>query len=156
MMQCGMPVCAESFHANVCSGLFTHYKKEEDASMQSGKLDEELGRMSSIVDQVRARGLVLCNESFGSTNEREGSEIGRQVVTALLEQGIKVLYVTHMYELAHGFWAKRMRSALFLRAQRLPDGERTFRIEEGQPLETSFAQDLYRRIFHSKPGEPVS
>lgn len=160
MMQCGMPVCAESFRANLCSGLFTHYKKEEDASMQSGKLDEELSRMSSIVDHVRPRGLVLCNESFGSTNEREGSEIGRQVVTALLEQGIKVLYVTHMYELAYGFWAKRMRSALFLRAQRLPDGQRTFRIEEGQPLETSYAQDLYHRIFQSKPAaapaEPVS
>ncbi len=42
MMQCGMFVPAESFHANVCRGIFTHFKREEDASMRSGKLDEEL------------------------------------------------------------------------------------------------------------------
>ena len=147
MMQCGLFVCAESHRARLCSGLFTHFKREEDTSMKSGKLDEELARMSEIVDQVNADSIVLCNESFGSTNEREGSEIARQIVAALLEQGIRVLYVTHMYELAYGFWARKMETALFLRAERLPDGRRTFRMEKGQPLETSYGQDLYRKIF---------
>jgi hypothetical protein len=44
MMQCGMFVPAESFRANVCDGIFTHYKREEDSSMKSGKLDEKLRR----------------------------------------------------------------------------------------------------------------
>ena len=57
MMQCGMFVPAESFSANLCRGLFTHYKREEDASMTSGKFDEELSRMSAIADQFR-RGCV--------------------------------------------------------------------------------------------------
>jgi hypothetical protein len=77
----------------------------------------------------------------------EGSEIARQIVTALLEQGIKVLYVTHMYELAHGLWLKGDPRSLFLRAERLPDGTRTFRMTEGEPLETSYGADLYRKIF---------
>ena len=51
MMQCGMFVPAESFCANVCDGIFTHYKREEDVTMKSGKLDEELSRMSDIVDR---------------------------------------------------------------------------------------------------------
>jgi DNA mismatch repair ATPase MutS len=153
MMQCGLFVCAGAFHASLASGVFTHYKKEEDASMQSGKLDEELSRMSTIVDAVRSRGLVLCNESFGSTNEREGSEIARQIVTALLEHDIKVFYVTHMYELAHGFWMKDEGRFLFLRAERLPDGTRTFRMQEGEPLETSFGGDLYRQIFKAPSEE---
>src|SRR6266508_4426990 len=38
MMHCGMFVPAESFCANICAGLFTHYKREEDATMESGKL----------------------------------------------------------------------------------------------------------------------
>ena len=147
MMQCGLFVCAEGFRANLGHGVFTHFKREEDATMTSGKLDEELHRMSSIVDQAERGSVLLCNESFGSTNEREGSEIARQVIGALLEEGVKVLYVTHMYELAHGLWVKGMRSALFLRAERLPDGTRTFRIREGEPLETSYGEDLYRRIF---------
>ena len=70
-----------------CRGLFTQYKREEDATMQSGKLDEELSRMSSIVDALTSslrnatadgpNSLLLFNESFAATNEREGSEIAR-------------------------------------------------------------------------------
>ncbi len=152
MTQCGLFVCAESFRANLCRGVLTHFKREEDATMTSGKLDEELHRMSALVDQAERDSMLLCNESFASTNEREGSEIARQVVTALLEEGIKVLYVTHMYELAHGLSVKGMPSALFLRAERLPDGTRTFRIRVGEPLETSYGEDLYRRVFGRPTG----
>ena len=42
MMQSGMFVGAESFRADVCAGVFTHYKREEDAAMEGGKLDEKL------------------------------------------------------------------------------------------------------------------
>ena len=100
MMQCGMFVPAQSFRANVCKGVFTHFKREEDPGMKSGKLDEELGRMSSIVDNISPKSIVLLNESFASTNEREGSEIARQIVRALLERGIRVFYVTHLFDLA--------------------------------------------------------
>lgn len=149
MMQCGMFVPAQSFRANVCDGLFTHFKREEDADMKSGKLDEELSRMSSIVDDVSPHSIVLCNESFASTNEREGSEIAKGIVRALLERGIKVFYVTHLFELARGFYRAEMDTALFLRAERLADGRRTYRIVEGEPLPTSHAADLYRRIFRT-------
>jgi DNA mismatch repair ATPase MutS len=147
MMQCGLFVPAESFGANICDGVFTHFKREEDASMTSGKLDEELSRMSAIVDHISPGSLVLFNESFASTNEREGSEIARQIVRALLDAGIKVLYVTHMFDLAQGFYLAKMDATLFLRAERLADGQRTFRLVEGEPLPTSYGQDLYKRIF---------
>ena len=91
--------------------------------------------------------MLLCNESFASTNEREGSEIARQVVGALLAKRVKVLFVTHMYELAHGFHVQQLDTALFLRAQREPDGQRTFKLREAEPLSTSYGEDSYRRIF---------
>ncbi|MDA8194256.1 MAG: DNA mismatch repair protein MutS [Thermaerobacter sp.] len=147
MMQCGMFVAAEAFSANVSEHLFTHYKREEDRAMNSGKLDEEVGRMSDIADQVTAHSLVLFNESFAATNEREGSEIARQIVSALLEKHIKVVFVTHLYELARGFHDKHLANALFLRAQRQADGGRTFTLHEGKPLNTSHGDDLYRQIF---------
>jgi len=147
MMQCGMFVGAESFAAELCAGLFTHYKREEDVTMQSGKLDEELGRMSDIVDHLAPNSMLLFNESFAATNEREGSEIARQVVCALLEKRIKVCFVTHLYEFANGLFDRKMADAIFLRAERLPDGTRTFRLVEGEPLETSYGEDLYREIF---------
>lgn len=147
MMQCGMFVPAESFSANLCTGVFTHYKREEDVTMKSGKLDEELGRMSEIVDLLRPDSLVLFNESFAATNEREGSEIARQVVSALLEKRIKVFFVTHLYEFANGFYDRRMDGALFLRAERQTGGRRTFRLIRGRPLQTSYGRDVYEKIF---------
>ncbi|HTV53520.1 MAG TPA: DNA mismatch repair protein MutS, partial [Terriglobia bacterium] len=126
---------------------------EEDTSMRSGKLDEELRRMSSIVDHLTPDSMVLLNESFASTNEREGSEIARQIVRALLEIGVQVLYVTHMFDLAHGFYLANTGFGLFLRAERLPDGQRTFRLTEGEPLPTSYGEDLYWRIFGRRRAE---
>jgi hypothetical protein len=156
MMQGGMFVPAESFHANVCDGIFTHYKREEDASMKSGKLDEELSRMSDIADKITPNCILLCNESFAATNERESSEIARQVVRALIEAGIKVFFVTHLFDLAHGFYRQRLDTALLLRAERQPDGGRTFRLVEGEPLPTSYGKDSYRHIFGTVPDAAPS
>ncbi len=151
MMQSGMFVPAESFRANVCDSIFTHYKREEDASMESGKLDEELSRMSDIADEITPNSILLCNESFAATNEREGSEIARQVIRALMEAGVKIFFVTHLFDLAHRFYRQKLDTALFLRAERQPDGGRTYRLVEGEPLPTSYGEDSYRRVFGTTP-----
>lgn len=151
MMQCGMFVAAESFAAALSPGLFTHYKREEDLAMKSGKFDEELARVSDIADRIEPNSLLLLNESFAATNEREGSEIARQIVCALLERRMKVFYVTHLYEFAHGFFDKAMEEAMFLRAERRDDGVRTFKLIEGEPLETSYGEDLYEKVFGRFP-----
>jgi DNA mismatch repair ATPase MutS len=151
MMQSGMFVAAGAFRANVCESVFTHFNREEDVAMKSGKLDEELNRMSAIVDRIRPGCLMLFNESFAATNEREGSEIAGQIVDAFLERGMKVLFVTHMFALAQRFHEKRLAGALYLQAEREDDGRRTFRLFEREPSRTSFGEDLYNRIF-GPPG----
>ena len=147
MMQAGMFVCAQAFTGERCNGLFTHYKREEDASLTSGKLDEELARLSDIADWIHPGGLLLSNESFASTNEREGSELARQAVEALRERGIKVVAVTHLFDFAHRLAARQRPDTLFLRAERQDDGSRTFKLVPGEPLSTSFGQDLYQQVF---------
>ncbi len=147
MAQAGMFVAAESFHANACDGVFTHYKREEDQTMESGKLDEELARMSDIANHIAPRSVLLCNESFAATNEREGSQIARQVIDAMLCERIKVIFVTHMFDLAHSYYEQRLPTALFLRAHRGEEGARPFRLSEGEPLPTSYGADSYRKIF---------
>jgi DNA mismatch repair ATPase MutS len=147
MMQCGMFVPAQSFHAEVCSAVFTHFKREEDTAMRSGKFDEELSRMSDIADRIGSGALLLFNESFSSTNEREGSEIARQIVDALLEAKVRIFFVTHQFDFAHSMYDRNLPNALFLRAERRPDGARTFRMIGGEPLDTSYGEDLYKKIF---------
>jgi hypothetical protein len=147
MTQCGMPVPADSFRAGACTGIFTHYKREEDTGKASGKLDEELCRMSAIADAMTPGCLLLCNESFAATNEREGSEIARGVVRALIETGVRVVYVTHLYDLAHGFFRQGRDDALFLHAPRGEHGRRTYTLVQGEPEPTSHGEDTYRQVF---------
>jgi hypothetical protein len=147
MLQAGMFVGAEHFAAEICCGVYTHYRREEDAEMESGKWDEELTRMSAIIDRIRPNALMLFNESFASTNQREGAEIAGQIVGALLDRGVKVAFVTHLYDLAAAFLAGGRDRVKFLRAERRPDGSRPFRLVEAEPLPTSYGEDLYRTIF---------
>ncbi|MDX8528236.1 DNA mismatch repair protein MutS [Mesorhizobium sp. MSK_1335] len=151
MMQCGMFAPAVSFSANLCDGVFTHYKREEDSSMTSGKFDEELSRMSRIADVLAGNSLVLFNESFAATNDREGSEIAKMIVDVLLKKGIKMVFVTHLYAFAHAYVDGKSDDLMFLRAEREPDGTRTFKLVEAEPLRTSFGQDLYQAVFQDGP-----
>lgn len=145
MLQTGMFVTADEYVSSRHTGLFSHYKREEDRNMRSGKFDEELVRMSAIADQIHRGAMVLFNESFAATHEREGSEIARQIVSALQENDVTVFFVSHMYEFARSFLESD--EVLFLRADRGEDGARNFRLREAKPLPKSFGADLYQQIF---------
>ncbi|MCI1749458.1 MAG: hypothetical protein LKI24_16245 [Acidipropionibacterium sp.] len=121
--------------------------------MRHGKLDEELSRMSRIVDELSPGDVVLSNESFSSTDEAEGSQIGAEVFGALADSGVRVVAVTHMYDLA-GALRKAEPDAVFLRAERGRDGERPYRIVPGEPLPTAYARDFYRREFGVELSAP--
>ena len=146
MMQCGLFVTAQSYQANVTRGIFTHFIREEDTGMTSGRLDDELRRMNVIAGQITPGCLMLFNESFAGTNEREGSEIAGQIVRALLDAQIKVFYVTHRFGFADRFRRQHAPTTLFLRAGRQPDGSRNYKLTVKDPLPTSFGEDLYRRL----------
>jgi MutS-like protein len=146
MMQCGLFVTARSYQANVTRGIFTHFIREEDAAMTSGRLDDELRRMNTVAGQITPGCLMLFNESFAGTNEREGAEIGYQIVRALLEAQIKVFFVTHRYALADRFRRQHAPATLFLRAGRQPDGRRNYQLAVSDPLPTSYGEDLYYQL----------
>ena len=58
-----------------------------------------------------------------------------------------MLFVTHMFDLADGFYRQQLDTALFLRAERGSDGARPFKLSEAAPLPTSYGEDSYRKIF---------
>lgn len=147
IMQSGCFVSANEFESELCPGIYTHYKREEDPTMSGGKFDEELVRMGEIVDHIHPNSLMLFNESFTATNAREGAEIARQITTALLKKRIKIFYVSHLYEFTHPFFEAAKDTSIFLRAERNSDGTRPFQLIEGEPLETSYGADLYSEIF---------
>lgn len=152
MLQAGMFVTARKLSADLRDGVFTHYRRREDRDLNSGKFDEELHRMAQIIEQLGKAPFLLFNESFAATNEREGSEVARQIMTALVEADAQVIFVTHMYALADVFETQTSIHTCFLRADRDETGQRSFHILPGTPQTTSFGRDLYSQIFH----EPAS
>jgi hypothetical protein len=148
----GAFVPAGALRAALVPAVLTHWAREEDSGLRHGKLDEELARMSAVVDELVPGALLLSNESFASTNEAEGSRIALTVVRALVGAGVRVAAVTHLYGLAGELYADGDPPGVFLRAARGEEGRRPYRIEPGAPLSTSFARDLYEREFGPAEG----
>ncbi|MCC3372495.1 hypothetical protein [Cohnella sp. REN36] len=145
MMQCGLFVPASSFCANVCDCMFTHFTREEDESMRSGKLDEELARLDGIVSHLTVRSLLLLNEPFASTTERDGSAIGKDLLSVCYALQLKVCIVTHFYELADWAYSQQLDRADFLSPERGEEGYRSFKLQRRKPSPTSYGEDLYKR-----------
>ncbi|MGC3955302.1 MAG: hypothetical protein QM804_13820 [Propionicimonas sp.] len=145
LLQAGMFVPAASFSAGLVGAVHSHFRRAEDEELRSGKLDEELARMSTIVDRVRPGDLVLMNESFAATDEVEGSWIAADIIDALLAHGVRALLVTHFHALAQHY--RERPGTVFLRAERLPDGSRSHRLVPGAPNPTSHGMDLFDQLF---------
>lgn len=152
MTGAGLFVAAQRFTTSLHSGVFCHYRREEDVQLRSGKLDEELRRMQAIAAAITPGALLLCNESFSATNEAEGSELARQVVAAFTDVAVTVCYVTHLYHFAHTVAVSGTPPAVFLRAERGEDGQRPFTLLPGDPLPTSYGVDVFRRVFGTDPA----
>jgi hypothetical protein len=114
--------------------------------MTSGRLDDELRRLSAAADRIGPDSLMLFNESFAGTNEREGSETGYQVVRAPPYAGQRRSVGTHRFDFADRFRRQPDAGTLFLRADRGPDGSRSYKLAANPPLPTSFGPDLYYRL----------
>ena len=154
MMQSGLMVTAERFESAIFPDLFTHFTRREDSEMNSGRLDEELNRMNQIIEHLGERPLILLNESFATTTEKEGSVIAYDIIKALNEIGVKILTVTHLLSFARKMYQEcqeRPDSDIeFLSAERLQSGVRTFKMIQHAPELTSFGLDLYEEIVERK------
>ncbi len=150
MMQCGLFVPAMRYESAIFPSFFTHFTRREDSQMNSGRLDEELQRMNQIIENLGEDSLVMLNESFATTTEKEGSVIAYDIAKALVETGVKVLTVTHLLSFAQKVYAEAHddpeTTVEFLSAERLPDGRRTFRMVQHEPELTSFGMDLYEEL----------
>ncbi len=150
MMQCGLFVPASRYESGIFPSFFTHFTRREDSQMNSGRLDEELQRMNQIVENLGKDSIVMLNESFATTTEKEGSVIAYDITKALVESGVKVLTVTHLLSFAQKIYAEVQNDSEttveFLSAERLADGRRTFRMIQHEPELTSFGMDLYEEL----------
>lgn len=96
----GLPVCAEECVISPAEAIFTHFPQGSEDTIDKGRLGEECSRLETIFDAVTRRSLVLLDESFSSTGAYEASAIAGEVISGLSLVGCRVIFSTHLHELA--------------------------------------------------------
>ncbi|WP_309119402.1 hypothetical protein [Paenibacillus sp.] len=148
MMQCGMFVPASRFEANVCDRIVTYFAGSE-SQFAGGTLEDELRGLNRLVEHSTPHSLLLMNEPFAAIAERDGAAVGRHWLAACCELQLKVVLVSHNFELANWAFEERSPRALFLSPERNEDGRRTYRMNCCRPVRSSFGEDLFRRLIEN-------
>ncbi|MBO4695794.1 MAG: hypothetical protein J5643_00775 [Lachnospiraceae bacterium] len=145
MAQCGMFVPCKTMKTSVFRGIFTHFVRNEDETLNSGRLEEELSRLNRIIDTMNPGSMIFLNESFATTSEKEGAAMAEDIIRALNDNQVTVFFVTHIYAFAKKAFAEKYPRTKFFETEQNERNERTFRIIEGEPTQTGYAMELYRK-----------
>ncbi len=146
MAQCGLFVTARQYACPVFTGIFTHFPNGEDDGMRMGLLEVELNKLSKLVDALKPGALLLMNETFQTTTPGDAKLLAHEIVPALMEAGVIVLFVTHLYGYAMDVYEQKAENTLFLLAQRSGEGNNTYCMLEGPPFKTAYGQNLYKEV----------
>lgn len=98
--QMGFPVAAAHSLLPIFSVLLTHFPVDEDVESGSGKLKEELIRLSPMLEA--ADGFVILNELFTTATTYDAEIMGKRILKDFMGQGFLGIYVTHLQELTRG------------------------------------------------------
>ena len=96
----GCPVPGDEAQLFLFDELFTHFEREEKVENLRGKLEDDLTRIHSILDQASSRSVIVLNEVFTSTALQDEVFLSRKVMEALVAQDLLGVWVTFVDELA--------------------------------------------------------
>lgn len=100
MMQLGFFVPADFYKASAASFICSLYAGNEDADTIYGKLEQELMAIKTAAGTIKEGSLLLMNEIFATTSEREGADIAAEVLHAFSHTHSHMIFVTHLKCLA--------------------------------------------------------
>ena len=96
----GFPVNAKQIHMPFFDGLATHFEAEEQMQSNSGKLKEEIERLTPMMQQEKTNQFVILNELFTTATTYDAEIMGKKVMEHFLRANCCGIYVTHIQELA--------------------------------------------------------
>ena len=95
----GCPVPGNDITLFLFDELFTHFGREEDPTYQSGKLEDDLLRMQSVLQSATSRSVIVMNEIFASTTTQDAVSLGTRVIEKVVELDALCVIVTFIDEL---------------------------------------------------------
>lgn len=151
MFQLGFYVPGREALMSPVDNIYTHFQKNEYGQMSHGRFGEECKRLMSTFEQLTPYSMLLMDETFSSTSAAEASHIAEQVIVGLSALGCRVVFATHLHELAHNLDQLNQNPAATHRIDHLSagveentdmPGKRNFKVTRGRPQGTSYAKDI--------------
>ncbi|MBN2851465.1 MAG: hypothetical protein JXQ23_01865 [Clostridia bacterium] len=139
MFQNGFPLPAKSAGLKIYSHIYSHFPKDEDINKGTGRLGEEVERISEVMKDKESNSLLVMNEPYVSTNPVEGLEILKMTIRKLLTLNKQAIIVTHYLEIYESFKENsRVKSYIM----EIKDDKRTYKIINSSPLNESYAREI--------------
>ena len=139
LFQNGFPIPAKKASLKVFNKIFSHFPKDEDLEKGSGRLGEEIERISKIVKQIDNNSLIVMNEPFVTTNPNEGLLIMQKTIKKLLTLNCNTLIVTHFLDIYSEFESNSNVISYILE---IKNNIRTYKVKKESPLDESYAKSI--------------
>jgi DNA mismatch repair ATPase MutS len=146
LFQAGVFVPGSHASISPVDSIYSHFPADENQTIGLGRLGEETKRLNEIFQQATDYSLILLNESLSSTSFTEGLYIAQDIVKAFRYLGARVIFNTHMHELAANADTINQdiegTSKVVSLVTGITNGKRSYKIQQGAPLGKSYAMDI--------------
>ena len=143
----GAPVFASGAELSVGLNIHSHFTASETHLKESGRLQDEINRLNTVMENCDNFSFIILNETFAGTNSIKALALFEGFLKSLGIMGFMCLYVTHFHNIAFAV-EDRAGEPLYEKCDNLiavmdnESGTRTYRVLPVRPSDTSYSKDI--------------